>query len=206
MLLAGMRRLPMKIRQEDASLLIQGLPFHIAQPVQSHAQMPEHLRVGCRGHTGRRDRAPRAEPDLACAGWFVPRMVRPVYRRQAAIKIVREMPATGPTEWSAPMTSSMIDQLDDGFVQDPHAAFERLRAERPVTRAALPGGWLVTRYADARAALADSRLTKDWRTLCPAADAGPDAGVPRRWTPTCSAPTPRTTIGSGTCWPALCDR
>ena len=58
----------------------------------------------------------------------------------------------------------------------PHAAFERLRAERPVTRAALPGGWLVTRYADARAALADSRLTKDWRTLCPAADAAPDEG------------------------------
>ncbi len=117
--LAGMRRVPMKIRQEDTALLIQGLPFQIAQPVQSHAQMPEHLRAGCRGHTGRRDRAPRAEPDLARAGWFVPRMVRPVYRRQAAIKIVREMPATRPTEWSAPMTSSMIDQLDDGFVQDP---------------------------------------------------------------------------------------
>jgi len=38
------------------------------------------------------------------------------------------------------------------------------------------GGWLVTRYADARAALADSRLIKDWRTLWPAADAGPDEG------------------------------
>ena len=50
------------------------------------------------------------------------------------------------------MTSSITEQLDDGFVQDPHAAFERLRAERPVTRVALPGGhpvWLVTRYADA---------------------------------------------------------
>lgn len=81
-------------------------------------------------------------------------MVRPVYRRHTTTKIVREMPATGPTEWSAPMTSSMIEQLDDEFVQDPHA-FERLQAERPVTRVALPSGhpvWLVTRYADARAA------------------------------------------------------
>ena len=77
------------------------------------------------------------------------------------------------------MTSSMIEQLDDEFVQDPHAAFERLRAERPVTRVALPSGrpvWLVTRYADARAALADSRLIKDWRSLWPGADADPDEG------------------------------
>ena len=77
------------------------------------------------------------------------------------------------------MTSSIIEQLDDEFVQDPHAAFERLRAERPVTRVALPSGhpvWLVTRYADARAALADSRLIKDWRTLWPGADADPDEG------------------------------
>ena len=78
------------------------------------------------------------------------------------------------------MTSSITEQLDDGFVQDPHAAFERLRAERPVTRVALPGGhpvWLVTRYADARAALADSRLIKDWRTLWPGTDADPDEGM-----------------------------
>src|SRR5579875_3447981 len=78
------------------------------------------------------------------------------------------------------MTSSMIEQLDDGFVQDPHAVFERLRTERPVTRVALPGGqpvWLVTRYADARAALADPRLIKDWRTIWPGADVSLDEGI-----------------------------
>ncbi len=78
------------------------------------------------------------------------------------------------------MTSSMIEHLDDGFVQDPHAVFGRLRAERPVTRVALPGGqpvWLVTRYADARAALAEPRLIKDWRTIWPEAGASADAGI-----------------------------
>jgi cytochrome P450 len=75
---------------------------------------------------------------------------------------------------------STTEQLDDGFVQNPYAVYQRLRAEGPVSRVMMPGGhpvWVITRYADARAALADPRLIKDWRTLWPggAAD-GPDDG------------------------------
>ncbi|MGH3622324.1 MAG: cytochrome P450, partial [Sciscionella sp.] len=63
------------------------------------------------------------------------------------------------------MTSVDPAVLDERFVQDPHALYARLREEeQPVHRAVLPGGmtaWIVTRYADARAALSDSRLSKD---------------------------------------------
>jgi cytochrome P450 len=65
---------------------------------------------------------------------------------------------------------STIEQLDDRFVQNPYAVYQRLRAEGPVSRVLMPGGhpvWVITRYADARAALADPRLIKDWRTLWP---------------------------------------
>jgi cytochrome P450 len=78
------------------------------------------------------------------------------------------------------MTSSMMEQLGEEFVQNPYAVYERLRAERPVTRVVMPGGnpvWLITRYADARAALADPRLIKDWRKLAPGRGVGPDGGL-----------------------------
>lgn len=45
---------------------------------------------------------------------------------------------------------------------DPPEEYRRLRAERPVSRLRLPGGrvgWLVTRYDDVRAVVADPRLT-----------------------------------------------
>ncbi len=77
------------------------------------------------------------------------------------------------------MTRSIIEQFDDEFAQDPYAVYERLRAEGPVSRVAMPDGhpvWVITRYADARAALADPRLVKDWRTLFPGSAAGPDDG------------------------------
>jgi cytochrome P450 len=73
---------------------------------------------------------------------------------------------------------STTEQLGDGFVQNPYAVYQRLRAEGPVSRVVMPGGypvWVVTRYADARAALADPRLIKDWRTLWPG-NAAPDDG------------------------------
>jgi cytochrome P450 len=59
-------------------------------------------------------------------------------------------------------------QLGDEFVQDPHTLNRRLRAEGPVQPVVLPRGvkvWLVTRYADVRAALADPRLHKDTREM-----------------------------------------
>jgi cytochrome P450 len=50
------------------------------------------------------------------------------------------------------------------FTRDPYSLFARLREQAPVCRVTTHGGisaWLVTRYADVRALLADSRLGKD---------------------------------------------
>lgn len=50
------------------------------------------------------------------------------------------------------------------FATDPYPAYAWLREHAPVHRTALPSGveaWLVTRYADARQALADQRLSKN---------------------------------------------
>jgi cytochrome P450 len=54
--------------------------------------------------------------------------------------------------------------LSSDYFQDPLRYFTRMRADGPVTPAVLPDGdryWLITRYADVRAALADPRLHKD---------------------------------------------
>src|SRR5690242_19560491 len=67
------------------------------------------------------------------------------------------------------MTEAVVERLDAGYFQDPYSVHARLRAERPVTAVIMPGGapvWLVTGYAEARAALADPRLVKSppgWR-------------------------------------------
>lgn len=50
------------------------------------------------------------------------------------------------------------------FATDPYPAYAWLRENAPVHRTALPSGveaWLVTRYADARTALAEPRLSKN---------------------------------------------
>ncbi|MEI5099508.1 cytochrome P450 [Streptomyces sp. PmtG] len=50
------------------------------------------------------------------------------------------------------------------FASNPYPAYAWLRTHAPVTRRQLPSGveaWLVTRYADARQALADQRLSKN---------------------------------------------
>ncbi|WP_329178430.1 cytochrome P450 family protein [Streptomyces sp. NBC_01477] len=50
------------------------------------------------------------------------------------------------------------------FATDPYPAYAWLREHSPVHRTTLPSGveaWLVTRYADAREALADARLSKN---------------------------------------------
>ncbi|RKN08688.1 cytochrome P450 family protein [Streptomyces radicis] len=52
----------------------------------------------------------------------------------------------------------------EGFAADPYPAYAWLRENAPVRREVLPSGvaaWLVTRYADARRALADPRLSKN---------------------------------------------
>jgi cytochrome P450 len=58
--------------------------------------------------------------------------------------------------------------LGDGYFQDPLGVFARMREESPVTSVITPEGqraWLITRYEDVRRALADPRLSKDWRKL-----------------------------------------
>jgi cytochrome P450 len=58
--------------------------------------------------------------------------------------------------------------LDKEFFTDPHALYARLREQRPVARAVSPLGlrmWMITRYADARAALVDPRLAKSGADL-----------------------------------------
>ena len=68
-------------------------------------------------------------------------------------------------------------QLRPDYFQDPLAYFARFREEGPVVPVILPGGgrfWLVTRYAEVRAALADPRLYKDWAGKLTGPDWAPD--------------------------------
>jgi cytochrome P450 len=77
------------------------------------------------------------------------------------------------TESAAPPA----EQLGADYFQDPLAYFSRMRGEGPVTPVVLPHGdrvWLVTRYADVRAALADPRLHKQWAGKLTAPDWVPD--------------------------------
>lgn len=59
-------------------------------------------------------------------------------------------------------------RLGRAFIQDPHALYRRLRLDAPVHRVRLWGGtqaWLVTRYTEARALLAEPLLSKNWHEL-----------------------------------------
>lgn len=59
--------------------------------------------------------------------------------------------------------NSGLPVLDDAFMQDPYVKYARLRAEAPVQRVINRAGipvWVVTRYAEARQALSDPRLSK----------------------------------------------
>jgi len=69
------------------------------------------------------------------------------------------------TETTAPFEPK---PLGDGYFQDPLSVFARMREGSPVTSVITPEGqraWLITRYEDVRKALADPRLSKDWRKL-----------------------------------------
>ncbi|GIF15438.1 cytochrome P450 family protein [Actinoplanes teichomyceticus] len=61
------------------------------------------------------------------------------------------------------MTQEIVDLGDPAFQADPHPAYASWRRTGPVRRARLPSGlpaWVITRYDDARRALADPRLSK----------------------------------------------
>jgi cytochrome P450 len=65
----------------------------------------------------------------------------------------------------ATVTPPATERLGESYFQDPQGLFARLRAQAPVTPVIMPEGgraWLITRYADVRAALADPRLAKNW--------------------------------------------
>jgi cytochrome P450 len=72
----------------------------------------------------------------------------------------------------------VTETLGADYFQHPLDYFTRMREEGPVTPVVLPGGgsasWLVTRYADVRAALADPRLHKDWASKLAPPDWVPD--------------------------------
>ena len=65
--------------------------------------------------------------------------------------------------------NTVVEHLGAEYFSDPYSVHARLRAEHPVARVIMPGGtpaWLVTGYAQARAALTDPRLLKlpkGWR-------------------------------------------
>ncbi|GGS30455.1 cytochrome P450 family protein [Streptomyces griseoviridis] len=67
------------------------------------------------------------------------------------------------------------------FASDPYPAYAWLREHAPVHRTRLPSGveaWLVTRYADARQALADPRLSKNPAHHAEPAHAKGKTGIP----------------------------
>ncbi|WP_372499673.1 cytochrome P450 family protein [Streptomyces spororaveus] len=67
------------------------------------------------------------------------------------------------------------------FATDPYPAYAWLREHSPVHRTKLPSGveaWLVTRYADARQALADQRLSKNPAHHAEPAHAKGKTGIP----------------------------
>jgi cytochrome P450 len=71
----------------------------------------------------------------------------------------------------------IVTELPADYFQDPLAYFARMRAEGPVTPVRMPEGnraWMITRYAEVRAALADPRLAKDWVSKLEPADFEPD--------------------------------
>ncbi|MFF4561122.1 cytochrome P450 [Streptomyces sp. NPDC001435] len=59
-------------------------------------------------------------------------------------------------------TGSISSLLSEALFADPHGTYAQLRETAPVRRTVTPDGepvWLITRYAEARAALADPRLS-----------------------------------------------
>ncbi len=65
--------------------------------------------------------------------------------------------------------TTTLELFDGAFWRDPYPAYAALRADEPVRKVSRADGtvWMLSRYADVRAALADPRLSKDWRHTLP---------------------------------------
>jgi vitamin D3 1,25-hydroxylase len=65
--------------------------------------------------------------------------------------------------------TATLELFDGAFWRDPYPAYAALRADEPVRKVSRADGtvWMLSRYADVRAALADARLSKDWRHTLP---------------------------------------
>ena len=88
---------------------------------------------------------------------------------------MNDSPGTAPTPDAAP------ELFTWEFATDPYPAYAWLREHSPVHRTKLPSGveaWLVTRYADARQALADPRLSKNPAHHASSAHAKGKTGIP----------------------------
>ncbi|MFF7386231.1 cytochrome P450 [Streptomyces griseoluteus] len=88
-------------------------------------------------------------------------------------------PAQAPAE--APAQGPAPDLFTWEFAADPYPAYAWLREHAPVHWTKLPSGvdaWLVTRYADAKQALADQRLSKNPAHHAETAEAKGKTGIP----------------------------
>ena len=66
--------------------------------------------------------------------------------------------------WNVTDPAQLVSLDEDAYYQDPMGFFARLRESRPVTPVWMPDFgrvWVITRYADVRAALADPRLANE---------------------------------------------
>src|SRR5215207_3577371 len=65
--------------------------------------------------------------------------------------------------------TATLELFEGAFWRDPYPAYAALRSEQPVCQVKHGDGtvWMISRYDDVRAALADPRLSKDWRWTLP---------------------------------------
>lgn len=65
--------------------------------------------------------------------------------------------------------TTTVDLFEGAVWNDPYPVYAGLRDTNPVCRVQTNDGpvWMMFRHADVRAALADPRLSKDWRCMLP---------------------------------------